>query len=150
MKLLFGGLIALILLGLYVYLIGLGVLVVVCVSSQGCAKWTLANFTPEMASALALVGGLVSALVIAELAITKPGETPVARALGPNAFPNSQSTVKIITVAYLLVWLAAGLIAFVIGYLQHPRVLQPLTDLGQSWFGLAVAAGYAYFGIRPE
>ena len=49
---------------------------------------------------------------------------------------------------YLAVWTLAGLAAFVVG-LRHPDVLQPLTDLGQSWLGLAVAAGYAYFQISP-
>lgn len=51
---------------------------------------------------------------------------------------------------YLLIWVITGLAAFVVGSMQHDRVLQPLTDLGQSWLGLAVAAGYAYFGIKPQ
>jgi hypothetical protein len=40
------------------------------------------NFTTGFASTMTTVGGLVSALVIAELAITKPGEVPIARAAG--------------------------------------------------------------------
>ncbi len=103
-----------------------------------------------MTSALSLIGGLVSALVIAELAITEPGKAPVARVLDSDASVSAARFVKIVTGIYLLVWVVAGLTAFVVGYLQHPGVLQPLTDLGQSWLGLAVAAGYAYFGIQPK
>ena len=57
--------------------------------------------------------------------------------------------VKVVSVLYLLVWMGAGLWAFVVG-LQHPKELPALTNLGQSWLGLAVAAAYAYFGLRPE
>jgi hypothetical protein len=39
------------------------------------------SFTEGFAATMTTVGGLVSALVIAELAVTNPGEAPVARAL---------------------------------------------------------------------
>jgi hypothetical protein len=143
-KMVFGGVIACILLGLYAYLVWSAISVVSCTPQPAC----LADFTKPMASALALIGGLVSALVIAELAITKPGEPPVARALGPDTPALGRSIFKIVTYVYLAVWTLAGLSAFVVG-LRNPDVLQPLTALGQSWFGLAVAAGYAYFGLSP-
>lgn len=143
-KVVFGGAIVGILLGLYVYLVWSAISVVGCTPQPDC----LAEFTDPMASALALIGGLVSALVIAELAITKPGEPPVARAIGADASSPRASIIKVLTYGYLAVWTLAGLAAFVVG-LRHPDVLQPLTDLGQSWLGLAVAAGYAYFGISP-
>jgi len=50
---------------------------------------------------------------------------------------------------YLVVWVIAGVAAYVVGTMWYPGKLQPLTDLGQSWFGLAVAAAYSYFGISP-
>lgn len=81
MKIAIGGLIAIILLGLYVYSVCLAILVVNCASTTGCTSYPLSSFTDGMVQALTLVGGLVSALVIAELAITKPGEAPMARAL---------------------------------------------------------------------
>jgi hypothetical protein len=152
MKALFGGLIAIVLLGLYVYSVAMGILVVKCVSTPGCTSRPLSSFTDGMITALTLIGGLVSALVIAELAITRPGQTPGARMVGTReatASTRVTNTVKIVTAVYLLVWVAAGLSAFVVGYMQHPKVLQPLTDLGQSWLGLAVAAAYVYFGIKP-
>lgn len=53
------------------------------------------------------------------------------------------------TIVYVLVWLIAGLVAFMKG-MYHPQALPALTNVGQAWLGLAVAAAYAYFGLeRP-
>ncbi len=150
MKLLFGGFIAVILLILYEYAVYEAVMVVMCESTPGCTRYTADSFTPGFAHAMSLIGGLVAALVIAELAVTKPGEAPVARALGgASAGPALSWTLTIVTAIYLAVWVFAGLAAYVIGTMWYPSKLQPLTDLGQSWLGLAVAAAYSYFGISP-
>lgn len=103
-----------------------------------------------MVTVLTLVGGLVSALVVAELAATKRGENPATRGLDAKASSGVKHLVTVLTGLYLLVWLVAGLSAFVVGFMQHPGVLQPLTDLGQAWLGLAIATVYAYFGINPS
>ena len=68
-RMIFGGLLVTILLSIYAYTVLIAVQVV---------KWGAAReiFTGEMQSTLSLIGGLVSALVIAELAVTRPGETP--------------------------------------------------------------------------
>ena len=148
-KTIFGGAIAVILLGLYVYAVIAAIVVTSCLSKgAGCTAYSKDSFTAGMALTMATVGGLVSALVIAELAITKPGESPVARVLNNNPSQKAMTILKITTIAYLAVWTLFGLLAFIVGYLQHPGVLQPLTDLGQSWLGLAVAAAYAYLGIN--
>jgi hypothetical protein len=148
MKLIFGGLIAVILLGLYAYALWFAVEVVTCINTQGCTQFTATNFGSGFASTLSTVGGLVSALVIAELAITKPGEAPVARALDTTTGSTTTSNVlRAVTGAYLLVWVALGLTAYVVGAMWYPDSLKPLTDFGQAWLGLAVAAAYAYFGI---
>jgi hypothetical protein len=144
-KLIFGGLIAFVLLVLYVFLVWSAISVV---TSSNPADF-MADFTKPMASAMALIGGLVSALVIVELAITKPGDAPVARAITPNDTAGKKTFVRFVVFGYMVVWIITGLAALLIS-LRKPDVLQPLTDLGQSWLGLAVAAGYAYFGITPK
>ncbi len=149
-RLFFGGFIVFILLGLYVYAVWMAISVVYCVSQTGCTTYTAASFTDGMVSSLTLIGGLVSALVIAELAITPPGEQPLARTLAPDTGQRTANAVRALTWVYLGVWALTGLAAFVVGSMQYPEVLQPLTDLGQSWLGLAIAAGYAYFGISPR
>jgi hypothetical protein len=152
MKPLFGGLIAVILLGLYEYAVYEAVRVVMCLGTSGCTTYNADDFTLGFSHAMSLVGGLVSALVIAELAVTKPGEAPVARSISNlhATSPRLSSTLSVVTVLYLLVWVVTGLAAYVIGTMLYPGKLQPLTDLGESWFGLAVAAAYSYFGISPD
>lgn len=149
MKALFGGVIAVILLVIYAWLVWRAIAIVNCLSQADCKEYTAQNFNEGMVQALSIIGGLVSALVISELAATKPGEPPVARVLAANASTRAINTLRYVTVAYLLVWIGLGLWAFMVG-LYHPKELPALTNLGQSWLGLAVAAGYAYFGIKPN
>ncbi len=149
MKAVFSAVITVVLLSIYVYLVTKGIRVADCVSDASCTSLTIADFNDRMSSSLALIGGLVSALVIAELAITKPGEAPAARLVDPVSAEKRKGLLQIVTGLYLTVWLATGLAAFVFGYLTvEPGVLPPLADLGQSWLGIAVGAGYAYFGIE--
>jgi len=152
MKTSFGGVIAVIavvLLGIYVYLLRIAYLIVDCASQAGCTARTPADFNDVMAQTLTVIGGLISALVIAELAITKPGEAPAARMLAKGVSLSAIIVLKWVTVLYVLVWLVAGLFAFLKG-MNHPKILPPFTSVGQSWLGLAVAAVYAYFGIKPK
>jgi len=142
-KLLFGGVLVTILLLIYAYLVSVAVLVV-------SGRIPFDNFTPQMASTMSLIHGLVAALVVAELAITTPGEPPGTRIIAANPTPGAKRIVKPVIIAYLTVWTIAGLAAFVWGFLRHAGTLSALTDLGQSWIGIAIAAGYAYFGIQPN
>jgi hypothetical protein len=145
MKLLVGGLIALILLFLYVYSVVRAV--ILALSDAG------GTLNSGELLALTTIGGLVSALVIAELAIMKPGETPAVHTLGASGENLSRAAQKAapwVVGLYMLVWTLLGLAAFIVGVMQFPGKVQPLTDLGQSWLGLAVAAGYAYFGLNKD
>lgn len=148
MQQLFRGLIAVLLLGLYVYTVYEAIVVARCLGISGCVEYTGEAFTLGYSHAMSLVGGLVSALVIAALAVSQPGKPLDARAVGAlKAHPKVSSTV---TALYLLVWVITGAAAYVFGTMLYPAKLQSLTDLGQSWLGLAVAAAYSYFGISPE
>lgn len=131
-----------ILLGIYAYLVWIAVRVV--------TGWVpFESFTPQMASTMSLIHGLVAALVVAELAITAPGEPPGSRIIAANPTPGAKRIVKPVILAYLFIWTGAGFAAFFWGFLRHSGTLSALTDLGQSWIGIAIAAGYAYFGIQP-
>ena len=146
MKQLFGGLIAVLLLGLYVYSVYEAIMVATCIGTSACAQYTAAAFTSGFSHAMSLVGGLASALVIATLAVNIPGE-PLRAVSTLKAHPKISSTMAGL---YLLVWVITGAAAYVFGTMLYPAKLQPLTDLGQSWLGLVVAAAYSYFGISPE
>ncbi len=145
MRTLAGGVIAVALLGIYAWLIATAAGIALC-TGAGCGA--PAAFNGAMAQALAVIMGLVSALVAAELAVAKTGEAPAAHLLTPNAGPRARMLLRWVTAIYLLVWLVAGLAAFVIGLLR-PDALPALTHVGQAWFGIAVAAAYAWLGLKP-
>lgn len=149
MKKLFGAVIVTILLGLYIYLIWLAVSVAECINTPGCQDYTSTSFTETMAQTLSVISGLISALVIAELTITKRGEVPAQRMLEQGSSTVAMTILKSVSIIYLVAWLATGLWAFVTG-LFHSTGLPALTNLGQAWLGLAIAAAYAYFGIEPQ
>jgi len=149
MKVAFSAVVTIVLLGIYVYLVWKGIDVGLCISDETCTELSEKNFNDRMASSLALIGGLVSALVIAELSVTKPGEVPAGRLVDPQTSQKRKNLMQWITGLYLLVWLLTGLAAFFYGYLTFEEtVLPPLANLGQGWLGVAVGAGYAYFGIK--
>ncbi|QWF16277.1 hypothetical protein [Lysobacter capsici] len=148
MNKIFGGLISVILLGIYLHLTVIAVLVARCADRPGCTDYTIAYFNDGMAQALSVIGGLVSALVIAELALAKPGQAPGLRVLANDASTAAVRTVTVIALSFVLVWIGTGLTAFLVG-LYHPDAMPVLTTHGQAWLGLAVSAAYAYFGLSP-
>ena len=145
---LFGGLIAVVLLGIYLHLIRAAILFARCTAKVACSPYAPPEFNPEMTQALAVVGGLVSALVIAQLAVTKPGGVPLVSDMKEGAPDNLVRLAKLISVFYVLSWVGAGFWAFMTG-MYHPKALPVLTTMGQAWLGLAVSAAYAYFGLHP-
>lgn len=145
-KLVFGAVIAYMLLLLYAitvtYMINqaLG-----CGAASGC---TTVSFTSGTVYVVTTIGGLVSALVIAKLAITKPGENPaIIQSAQAGVSSKQLLAANTLAVLYLAVWVIVGLSALVVGVMLRPEVNQTLSDIGTGWLGLAVASGYAYFGI---
>ena len=102
-----------------------------------------------MAAALLTIGSLVSGVIIAELAITRPNGTPGGRFLAASASRSTVQALRVVVYAYLAVWLICGLAAFLVSLTQG-EVHKPLEDTGNAWLGLAIAAGYAFFGIDPD
>ncbi len=143
----FGGLISLILLLLYMGTMAVLVTnVVTCGTNRNCTMPV--NITQGATFVFTTVSGLVSALVVAVLAITIPGENP-GKQLAKKAPDAWSRPVEIISAFYLGCWIMAGLAALVVGVMFFPDASATLRDAGTSWLGLAIAAGYAYFGIQP-
>jgi len=107
------------------------------------------SFNAEMATALATIGGLVSALVVAELAVTGRGEVPVARVLGNGATDDAPRTRKTLSILYLAVWVVCGALCWIYG-LVNTGASEVVANVGSAWFGTALAAIYAYFQIQPR
>jgi hypothetical protein len=148
MKAIAGGVIAIVLLVFYVLLVHSAVEVVNCLSTSGCTEPAVASFNDVKSQAMSVLGGLVSALIISELAITKPGETPAARLLVATS-DKAKNILRWTTWLYIGAWLVTGAWAFWTG-LNHPATLPALTSVGQAWLGLSVASAYAYFGLSPS
>ncbi len=160
----FGAAIAVILLGLYTFTVILMVIAVVDCENlhqqaqlSGKGESTVdvsacvdSRITSGATYVVTTVGGLVSALVVAVLGATKPGENPSRALVSENASTTAKTVSNIVVVLYLVVWGATGLAALIVGLMMYPDASKTLANLGTTWLGIAVAAGYAYFGIKPQ
>jgi len=129
-----------------------GVIAVLLLALYAYAIWRVCSSprtTPSgsIDTVLSLVGALVSALVIAVLAITPPSGSP-ARALAASMGPSAAMAVQVVVGAYLAVWGVCG-IALVITWLRVPDATPSLAAAAKSWLGLAIAAAYAFLGLKP-
>jgi hypothetical protein len=144
-KLIIGGIIAYLLLGLYSGItISVIFKVIECSKDSSC---TQVDLHPGLIYVLNTVGGLVSALVVSRMTITVPGSDP---AVFRNFADGQSLLVNIIVWCYLIIWTFTGLATLIIGVLIFPETCKTLSDFGTTWLGLAVAAGYAYFNIDPR
>ncbi len=116
----------------------------------GDAACTAKEFNDGIIHVVTIVGGLVSALVISKLTITTPGENPAIFRLAADASGAQNKFVTFLAILYICVWLIMGLAALVIGVMIYPGINDTLSDIGTTWLGLAVSAGYAYFGLDPS
>ena len=108
------------------------------------------------------IGGLVSALVIAHLAITPSGEDPAVsftrsieessgfESMDDGSKQKTISRSKTLVWIYLGGWLILGLSALVVGVLIYPEISKTISDIGTTWLGLAVSAAFSYFGLTPR
>lgn len=144
-KTLFGAIIVIILLALYVYTLWWALDLAVT------GPKSVEKLPDGVSRTMATVGGLVSALVIAQLAVTDPKEPFNWPVIPSSGFWGKirDWIVPVTKVAYVLVWTFLGFAAFIVGELWYPDKVVPLTTFAQAWLGLAVAAGYAFFGLEP-
>jgi Na+/phosphate symporter len=117
-----------------------------CRTDKACAAAFHARRIEGVNVILNLVGGLVSALVVAELAITRPGEWPSAQIVRRR--PTKPRIIKVISTSFIIVWLLGGAAA-VLMYLLYPNAIPTtLSEFAKAWLGLALASAYSYLGIR--
>lgn len=106
------------------------------------------EFPAGTTNTVTTIGGLVSALVVAKLTMTKPGAMP--KLALRDATPRMNHLSAFLTVAYLVVWLLVGLAALIVGVLLFPDSNTTIAEIGTTWLGLAVTAGYTYFNVDPQ
>ena len=94
-----------------------------------------------------VVGGLVAGVIIANLALSKPGETPVSQ-VREISREYGQKLMKSVIWIYIAVWLLIGIAAFTVGVILRPEVNDTLNEIGKYWLGILLGSAYAWFGIK--
>jgi hypothetical protein len=94
-----------------------------------------------------VVGGLVAGVIIANLALSKPGETPVSQ-VREISKEYGKRLLKTVIWIYIAVWLLIGTGAFVVGVILRPEVNDTLNEIGKYWLGILLGSAYAWFGIK--
>ncbi len=154
----FGSLVAVVLLGLFSYTVLQMVLDVRVFCEAALKADNSTGVCPNpvtplvrdgMIYVVTTVSGLVSALVVAVLTTTQPGNTPSIMGFTPTT-TNQEWYGSLVVALYLFIWIAVGLTALLYGVMWYPSVIPTLSDIGTTWLGIAVSATYAYFGIRPK
>lgn len=148
---LFSTALVLVLLALYAGLAGAMIFEIHTVCSAGpaanCANIT--GFSEGYKIVLTTVAGLVSALVVAKLSVSSPDD-PQELSIVQFKSKTSRTANIVIVIGYLTVWAAVGFAALIYGVVLYDDAIQTVNDLGTTWFGVAVAAGYAYFNLKPK
>jgi Na+/phosphate symporter len=145
--------IPIILLGIYVFAIGAAIWSTVlaarqCGTNAACAQAFHARRIEGVNVILNVVGGLVSALVVAELAITQPGELPSAQLLKRPVTKSAKRVMTVVSMGFIIVWLIGGTAALMMYVLYPNAIPSALSEFAKAWLGLALASTYSYLGIR--
>ncbi len=152
-KLLFGGLIATVLLGLYVW----------SIVDTATAARTGGTITADISFLLNSIGALITATVLAVLGATQPGELPAGKTFGKGLTGMAKTVAAYMPAAYIFVWIVCGVITVLYGFHMIFPAATPvklsandieaagaLNASAKAWLGSAIVAAYAYFGITPE
>lgn len=140
-QLLFGGVLACVLLVFYIWAI---------VDSVVATRAGLSDYSPNMSYLLNTIGGLISAVVVGVLGATQPGDFPAEKTLTKTIKGTTQSFVRFIPSVFILVWIACGVAMVVFGFILYENSVPALNAQAKVWLGAAIGAVYAYMGIRPN
>lgn len=152
-KLLFGGLIATVLLGLYVWAI---------IATASAARIG-GMISSDISWLLNSLGALISATVLAVLGATQPGELPAGKTFDKGLTGVSKTMAAYMPAIYIFVWIVCGVATVLYGFhMLFPAVALTsplpadvteaagaLNASAKAWLGSAIVAAYAYFGLRP-
>lgn len=141
-QLLFGGLLALILLGFYIWSIVDAITLAQC-------KANCPQFSSNMSYLLNTIGGLISAVVIGVLGATKTGEFPSPKSIEKTLSGWVQTLGVVMPSLFILAWIICGVFTVIFGFILYDNV-PALGASAKVWLGSAIGAVYAYFGIQPN
>jgi hypothetical protein len=139
------GIIAAIMLLIYVYTLGKIILAVASWDPKTGPYVTDVN----LIWLINIAGGVVSGVVIGNLGAAEPGKTPLCQ-VRTLAVENGKTLMQYIVWIYIIIWLIIGSGALYVGLIKCPDVSPQLTEIGKSWVGMLAAALFAWFGIKPS
>jgi hypothetical protein len=132
---------------LMIWMITLGSLIIAIL------KWDpgTGNYVPGVNAVwvINLLGGLVSGVVIGNLALADSGSTPLSQ-VKVLAQDYGRKLLQVVVWTYIIVWLLIGFSSFYVGVIRCPDVSVTLNEIGKSWLGILVGAAYAWFGIKKS
>ena len=152
-QLLFGGVLAVLVLGLYGYSVYEAVdLARECKDDKGN---DIVGCTRELSGNLTLffnvIGGLISAVVVGVLGSTNRGDLPAKEAFEKNLKGYTAIIAGYMPSFFILFWIICGVYMILCGFLTFNIDPVPsLTVQTKAWIGTAIGAVYAYFGIKPD
>lgn len=137
------GLLAIIL--LFIYFITLGYVILEAIN------WDTSDqplvISTNILWTINVTGGLVAAVIIANLAVSKPGKAPLSQVENISEAYGRKFMTAVIWI-YVIIWLIIGLAAFLVGVIFRPEVCETLNELGKTWLGILLGSAYAWFGIN--
>jgi len=133
-------------------------LLLIYLVSLGSLIWAVLRWDPEGGGyvpginavwVINLLGGLVSGVVIGNLALADSGSTPLSQ-VKVLTHDYGRRLMKGIVWTYIIVWLLIGFSSFYVGVIRSPDVSVTLNEIGKTWLGILVGAAYAWFGIKKS
>lgn len=148
-QLIFGGILAVVMLGLYCFSVHEAVeLARLCLGQNESCRQKLPQ---NLMLFLNVVGGLISATVVGVLGSTHRGELPAQKSLGKNLTGYTKIIAGLMPSIFILFWLVCGLYMLLYGFITFEHdPLPELTAQAKAWIGTAIGAVYAYLGITPD
>jgi hypothetical protein len=147
-QLIFGGILALVMLGLYGYSVFEAVkLARECKDIAGCTK----ELSNNLMLFFNVVGGLISATVVGVLGSTQRGEFPAQKSFEKNLSGLTATIAGFMPSVFILFWIVCGLYMLFFGFITFNNdPVPPLSAQTKAWVGTAIGAVYAYLGINPD
>ncbi len=147
-QLLFGGILAVMMLVLYGYSIYEAIeLAKQCGDIPNCTK----KLPENISLVFNLVGGLISATVIAVLGSTKRGDFPAQKSFEKNLEGFVAKVAGFMPSVFILFWIICGAAILFCGWFPFDNEPVPaLSAQAKAWIGIAIGAVYAYMGITPD
>ena len=144
------GVVLAILLGLYLYTMGLEIYAATKCNEKGdkISECRDKEVSPGWGMLFTTVGGMIAAVAVGLLAVAKPEDGPPTAGLADPKKASGQKLAKAIPLVVIGIWIICGVLAVIFGFNNDGS--PPLTEMAKAWIGSAVAGVGAFLGIKTS